>query len=113
MGAVVFVMHDSTLARTTNCTGSAREDGFYDVPYYGYLEFCDAGMGEKVPVFRDMLDIMVANPDKVGRVYLGVGFTAAVHSFLHSKFREFCVPFCVPFCLFSIFRLFSAHSVST
>lgn len=63
----VFLMHDTTLARTTNCTGSALFGGRYNVPWHGYLEYCTADytfarLGTKVPHFSELLDLLLEFP---------------------------------------------------
>ena len=65
----VFIMHDSSLSRTTNCTGSAPSGGVFNVPFYGYIEGCSADFGsystgELVPHLRDVLDLMMEWPDR-------------------------------------------------
>ncbi|KAH3763575.1 glycerophosphoryl diester phosphodiesterase [Pelomyxa schiedti] len=56
---VVILMHDTTLDRTTNCTGAISAN-----PYYGYIDSCDAGSwfgpefaGTPVPRFEEALQL--------------------------------------------------------
>ncbi|KAH3757792.1 glycerophosphoryl diester phosphodiesterase [Pelomyxa schiedti] len=56
---VIILMHDTTLERTTNCTGFIANR-----PYYGYIDSCDAGSwfgdefaGTPVPLFEQALQL--------------------------------------------------------
>jgi glycerophosphoryl diester phosphodiesterase len=51
-----ILMHDSTLSRTTNCTGTVT-----NVNYYGFVEYCVAGGVERVPTVRAMLDYLASS----------------------------------------------------
>ena len=48
----LVVIHDETLERTTNGAGHVEAQSFE------YLRSLDAGMGEKVPTLREVLDIV-------------------------------------------------------
>eukprot|EP00999_Lentomonas_sp_LEN2_P000141 NODE_1133_length_994_cov_175.998847_g1088_i0.p1 GENE.NODE_1133_length_994_cov_175.998847_g1088_i0~~NODE_1133_length_994_cov_175.998847_g1088_i0.p1 ORF type:complete len:260 (+),score=43.53 NODE_1133_length_994_cov_175.998847_g1088_i0:84-863(+) len=47
----VVIMHDSSLSRTTNCTGNVGS-----LSYQDYISTCTLSNGETVPVLEDMLE---------------------------------------------------------
>ena len=59
----LVILHDETLDRTTNCSGSLA------ATYYAQLKSCDAGAGEGVPSLADALDFI---RDKPARLLLDI-----------------------------------------
>ena len=52
----LVVLHDATLDRTTNCTGLVADRTLAEV------KACDAGEGERVPTFSEVIDLVGSLP---------------------------------------------------